>query len=150
MKHESERFRRSGFRSKFPDLTSNWRVKFGVAAEGEPAGSPTWRPGSVLGQYLYYAAKLFQLIDEAADERLIQEHLHSASPLHMRRTLDQFYYWTAIDTAAQDHHQVVCRGTRSSSDPEATGRVVMVDQLWMWILDQSMSSAGRTISGSRP
>src|SRR6266566_4590502 len=55
----------------------------------------------------------------------------------MRRTLEQFYYWTVVDTTAQDQNQVVCHGTRSSDDPEATGRVVMVDQLWMWILDRT-------------
>jgi len=95
---------------------------------------------AALGRYLWFAAKLFEIIDEAADERLISEHLHSTSPLHIRRTLDQFYYWTVIDTTSQDKNQVVCHGTRSSSDPGATGRVVMVDQLWMWILDRSMIS----------
>ena len=120
------------FRSKFADLAGNWRIKLGQLAPAERRV-----PSSALGKYLWFAAKLFEIIDEAADERLISEHLHSTSPLHMRRTLDQFYYWTVIDTTAQDQNQVVCHGTRSSSDPEATGRVVMVDQLWMWILDQS-------------
>jgi hypothetical protein len=60
-------------------------------------------PLSALGKYLWFAAKMFEIIDEAADERLISEHLYSASPLHMRRTLDQFYYWTVTDTTAQDH-----------------------------------------------
>ncbi|KAG9235378.1 hypothetical protein BJ875DRAFT_374401 [Amylocarpus encephaloides] len=125
------------FRSKFADLAGNWRIKLGQLAPTERRQGARRMPSSALGKYLWFAAKLFEIIDEAADERLISEHLHSTSPLHMRRTLDQFYYWTVIDTTAQDQDQVVCHGTRSSSDPEATGRVVMVDQLWMWILDQN-------------
>lgn len=92
---------------------------------------------TALGRYLWHVAKLFELIDEAADENLITKHLFSNSPLHPRRTLDQYYSWTAEDTTFQDQRQVVCRGTRSSHDPEATARVVMVDQLWLWILDDN-------------
>ncbi|KAH7308294.1 hypothetical protein BKA65DRAFT_415197 [Rhexocercosporidium sp. MPI-PUGE-AT-0058] len=125
------------FRSKFAALAGNWRVKLGQAAPTARGEGVKLAPSTALGRYLWYAAKLFEIIDEAADERLISEHLHSNSPLHMRRTLDQFYYWTVIDTTAQDQNQVVYHGTRSSNDPEATGRVVMVDQLWMWILDEN-------------
>jgi hypothetical protein len=125
------------FRSKFAEIASNWRIKLGRPVPTKKSERGPWTPQSALGRYLWYAAKLFEIIDEAADERLISEHLYSTSPLHMRRTLDQFYYWTVVDTTAQDQNQVVSHGTKSSSDPEATGRVVMVDQLWMWILDQS-------------
>lgn len=132
--------RRINFRSKFADLASNWRIKLGQTAPADKSAMERWLPSSPLAKYLWFAAKLFEIIDEAADERLINEHLYSSSPLHMRRTLDQYYYWTVIDTTTQDQNQVVCHGTRSSSDPEATGRVVMVDQLWMWILDESKIS----------
>jgi hypothetical protein len=141
------------FRSKFADLAGNWRIKVIKLGELVPAKRSErarWMPSSALGKYLWYASKLFEIIDEAADERLISEHLHSTSPLHMRRTLDQFYYWTVIDTTAQDQNQVVCHGTRSSSDPEATGRVVMVDQLWMWILDESKTSVYYSCFGRYP
>ena len=140
------------FRSKFAvaDLAENWRIKLGQPARARRNERPRWMPSSALGKYLWFAAKLFEIIDEAADERLISEHLHSTSPLHMRRTLDQFYYWTVIDTTAQDQNQVVCHGTRSSSDPEATGRVVMVDQLWMWILDESKTSVYYSCFGRNP
>ena len=138
------------FRSKFADIAGNWRIKVGQLAPTERIEREQWMPSSALGKYLWFAAKLFEIIDEAADERLISEHLHSTSPLHMRRTLDQFYYWTVIDTTAQDQNQVVCHGTRSSSDPEATGRVVMVDQLWMWILDQSKTSVYYSCFGRYP
>ncbi|KAK3305972.1 uncharacterized protein B0T15DRAFT_533949 [Chaetomium strumarium] len=100
-------------------------------------GSPPWKPQSPLGSYLWCAAKLFQLIDEAADSRLINDHLCTQSPLHPRRTLEQYYYWTAEDTTPRDRQQVVYRATRMRNDPEAIPRVVMVDQLWMWILDEN-------------
>jgi hypothetical protein len=41
------------------------------------------------------------------------------------------------DSSQRDQDQVVCRGTRSKNDPDAMARVVMVDQLWLWILDDS-------------
>ncbi|KAK4663944.1 uncharacterized protein QC763_501480 [Podospora pseudopauciseta] len=100
-------------------------------------GSPSWRPQSPLGSYLWQASKLYQLIDEAADWRLITNHLYSPSPLHPRRTLEQYYYWTADDTTQRDRQQVVYRATQMRSDPEAIPRVVMVDQLWLWILDEN-------------
>jgi hypothetical protein len=102
---------------------------------------PCWRPKSPLGAYLWQAAKLFQLIDEAADWRLISDHLCTQSPLHPRRTLEQYYNWTASETGHRDRQQVVYRETRMRNDPEAVARVVMVDQLWMWILDESESDS---------
>ncbi|KAK4238609.1 hypothetical protein C8A03DRAFT_43673 [Achaetomium macrosporum] len=98
---------------------------------------PSWKPQSPLGSYLWYAAKVFQLIDEAADWRLIDDHLCTQSPLHPRRTLEQYYYWTAEDTTHRDRQQVVYRATRMRNDPDAIPRVIMVDQLWMWILDEN-------------
>lgn len=99
--------------------------------------SPPWRPQSPLGTYLWLASKLYQLIDEAADWRLISDHLYTQSPLHIRRTLEQYSCWTSEDTLHRDRQQVVYRGTRMRNDPEAIPRVVMVDQLWLWILDES-------------
>lgn len=98
---------------------------------------PSWRPQSPLAIYLWEASKLFQLIDEAADWRLINEHLYTQSPLHPRRTLEQYYYWTTEDTTSRDRQQIVYRGTRMRNDPDAIARLVMVDQLWLWILDES-------------
>ncbi|KAH8179959.1 corA-like mg2+ transporter protein [Sarocladium implicatum] len=97
-----------------------------------------WKPRHPLAKYLWYVAKLYQIIDEAADGRLIEDHLFDDSPLHMRRTLEQFYYWTAPSTARRDKEQVTCKGTRAQNeDPDATARLVMVDQLWLWILDEN-------------
>ncbi|KAK0392707.1 hypothetical protein NLU13_2202 [Sarocladium strictum] len=106
--------------------------------DNEEKRSSYWRPRHPLAKYFWHVAKLYQIIDEAADGRLVEDHLFDDSPLHMRRTLEQFYYWTAPDTTGRDKEQVVCRGTRAQNeDPDATTRLVMVDQLWLWILDEN-------------
>lgn len=118
------------------------RPMTGFEGERKEKGRIAWRPQTPLAKYFWHVAKLYQIIDEAADGRLIEDHLYSDPPLHARRTLEQFYYWTAGDTARRDKDQVVCRGTRNPNidlDPEATSRIVMVDQLWLWILDDSKS-----------
>lgn len=65
-----------------------------------------------------------------ADEKLLRKHLLSERPVHIRRTLDQSYYWTLKDTSTRDRDQVVYRATKDQNP-----RIIMVDQLWLWILD---------------
>lgn len=116
------------------------RPMTGFETEQTRSSNASWRPQHPLAKYFWHIAKLYQIIDEAADGRLVEDHLFSAPPLHMRRTLEQFYYWTAEDTTRRDKEQVVCRSTRhysDDSDPDSTSRIVMVDQLWLWILDDS-------------
>jgi hypothetical protein len=107
-----------------------------------------------LGRLLQHAAALAEAMDYATDERLVKKHLNAKAPLHPRRTLDQFYYWTLKDTRTRDRDQVVYRGTAPARDlmhincpipncrhcldtVKKVARVVMVDQLWMFILDKS-------------
>lgn len=116
-----------------------------------------------LGELLMLAAKLYEELDSYTDEKIIGHYLMGRSPLHPRRTLDQSYYWTLRDTRSRDRDQVVYRGTapshklihhhcpdkfteRQRGEPgceqcqqnaKKVARVVMVDQLWMWILDES-------------
>lgn len=123
--------------SKFSSVAADWRIRSGSHPAPKVRKESSWNARTALGQYLWHVAKLFEIIDEAADEIHIKEHLHSSPPLHMRRTIDQYYYPTVEDTTHRDQDQVVCRGTRSRNDPDATARVVMVDQLWLWILDDS-------------
>ncbi|CAI6054529.1 unnamed protein product [Clonostachys chloroleuca] len=114
-----------------------------------------WRPHHPLAKYFWHVAKLYQIIDEAADGRLIEDHLYNDPPLHMRRTLEQYYYWTAEDTTRRDRDQVVCRATRhygDDNDPDSTSRIIMVDQLWLWILDDNtvISSFPRRWGRNKP
>ena len=117
-----------------------------------------------LGQYLLDATRLYEGMTNYRDKTVFREYLTREPPLHPRRTLDQAYYWILKSTKKRDTDQVVYRGTtpRSSDFHEydrenncwpdhkylkgddcdfcrrniqKLSRVVMVDQLWMWILD---------------
>lgn len=107
-----------------------------------------------LGQLLLCAAALAEAMEYATDERLLKKYLDADPPIHPRRTLDQFYYWTLKDTRTRDRDQVVYRGTAPKRELihrqcvkagcknckeiiMKRPRVVMVDQLWMFILDNS-------------
>ncbi|KAL8770419.1 MAG: hypothetical protein Q9209_003845 [Squamulea sp. 1 TL-2023] len=68
------------------------------------------------------------------DEMLIHAYLQSSPNLHIRRTLDQFYYH-AISTEGRDTDQVVYRYTREKRKEK---KVFMVDQLWLWILGKDL------------
>src|SRR5450432_3225776 len=75
----------------------------------------TQRPGSVP--------------NPTVDERLIRAYLRSNSdkktaPLHVRRTLDQFFYSALDDTDFRDQDQVVYRFTEKSEPV-----ILMIDQL---------------------
>jgi hypothetical protein len=120
----------------------------------------SYQKQSLLGKVFLLAAALYEELDAYTDEKMVKHYLASTPPLHPRRTLDQSYYWTLRDTRSRDRDQVVYRGTapspkllhhgcrkKADKDPpcaqcqENAGkvpRVIMVDQLWMWILDESM------------
>lgn len=75
------------------------------------------------------------------DEMLIDAHLSSSTTsLHVRRTLDQFFY-PNIDTQSRDQDQVVYRYQTKGpgrEGPETDPKIFMVDQLWMWILGTNL------------
>ncbi|EPS25382.1 hypothetical protein PDE_00315 [Penicillium oxalicum 114-2] len=75
------------------------------------------------------------------DEMLIDAHLSSSTTsLHVRRTLDQFFY-PNIDTQSRDQDQVVYRYQTKGPGCGHLGtdpKIFMVDQLWMWILGTNL------------
>jgi ankyrin repeat protein/Mg2+ and Co2+ transporter CorA len=73
------------------------------------------------------------------DEMLIRAHLTSSqASLHVRRTLDQFFYHN-IDTQSRDRDQVVYRYQCKGSHPQQVDpKIYMVDQLWMWTLGKDL------------
>lgn len=74
------------------------------------------------------------------DVLLLKNYLYvksPMSPIHIRRTLDQFYYYMSEDTKERDADQVISRHFRRKY-PEKPVPIMMVDQLWLWILDESM------------
>lgn len=73
-----------------------------------------------------------------ADIVLIRAHLEkSSSFLHVRRTLDQFFYHN-IDTRVRDADQVVYRFQEKHRKGTDEINVFMVDQLWMWVLGKDL------------
>jgi hypothetical protein len=124
-------------------------------------------PGNIdrkmaLGQALRAAAALLEAMDSHLEEQLMMRYLHAEPPLHPRRTLDQAYYGALRSTGARDRDQVVYRGTtpqphdcigmdacpQCNEDIRKTPRIIVVDQLWLWCLDES-ECVMRTIPPSR-
>ncbi|KAG9229786.1 hypothetical protein BJ875DRAFT_177511 [Amylocarpus encephaloides] len=103
----------------------------------EKAQDPKPSKYGPLGEYLLHIAKLYDAMDIEPDVRLLRDYLFQNPPLHSRRTLDQSYYWKLANTDARDQDQVVYRETKEGKNIARTTRVVMVDQLWMYILDDN-------------
>ncbi|EPS29369.1 hypothetical protein PDE_04318 [Penicillium oxalicum 114-2] len=100
----------------------------------------------------------FRIDKSSLESKLIWQYLGCEPPIHFRRTLDQFGYPNLRSTVARDDDQMLWKRTRkpariddqlreyldaTSDDPEGTepaqfmdGNVLMVDQLWLWIVDQ--------------
>lgn len=83
--------------------------------------------------------------------RLISAYFDNKDfPLHCRRTLDQFTYHMLEDTERRDNTQVMFKWTkkdqtkkRKGSKPTSRHRrsypLLMVDQLWLWILEDEQT-----------
>ncbi|KAL4785477.1 hypothetical protein BJX76DRAFT_324360 [Aspergillus varians] len=90
------------------------------------------------------------------ESKLIWKFLGNEPPIHVRRTLDQFGYPNLRSTVARDDDQMLWKRTKKTinlndelgnsipfqdgPDPQnprfVDGKVLMVDQLWLWIVDQ--------------
>ncbi|RAK96319.1 uncharacterized protein BO80DRAFT_366606 [Aspergillus ibericus CBS 121593] len=89
------------------------------------------------------------------ESKLIWKYLGNEPPIHIRRTLDQFGYPNLRSTVARDDDQMLWKRTKKvvnlndeikiSDQPEdrpeaknafMDGKVLMVDQLWLWIVDE--------------
>lgn len=69
-------------------------------------------------------------------EKMIRYHSLGRPGLSMRQTLDQFYYQTLDSIDRRNQDQVVERYTRKKNWPDHEPRVLVVDQLWLWILGE--------------
>jgi hypothetical protein len=58
--------------------------------------------------------------------------------VHGSRTLDQYYYWSLTDTETKrrDDDQVVTRYLDKECKPR---KLLRIDMLWLWIIDESIS-----------
>lgn len=136
-------------REKFAESADQVRVKYGsTRAPSEPVIKKPLlekREFSPLGQYLLDIARIYEAMDIEPDVRLLRENLHPhrsrSPPIHGRRTLDQSYHWKLENTGRRDEDQVVYRGTKAGRSIYRTTRVIMVDQLWLYVLDDSKKHA---------
>lgn len=110
----------------------------------KPQKTPVRKERKELGEYLLQIAKLYNALDIELDVRILGDHLYKSPPLHARRTLDQSYYWKLQNTDGRDEDQVVYRETKQGKNILRTSRVIMVDQLWLYILDDSKSNDTHT------
>jgi hypothetical protein len=101
-------------------------------------------PDNPCGRYLLQAARVFEGMDLEPDMLLMRHHLHPnlywRLPFHPRRTLDQSDYPRLEQMEMGNVDQVVYRGTTAYSGLHRHSRVIMVDQLWLYILDDSNKS----------
>lgn len=77
------------------------------------------------------------LNEEKGTQKLYTVYLDEEHPLHVRRTLDQYYYHTLMDTEERDKDQTGIRYHDKHvkpSNPNLEPVLTMVDQLWMWVL----------------
>jgi hypothetical protein len=78
------------------------------------------------------------------EEDLVQVYLYHSPPLHMRRTLDQYYYYMLEDTRERDADQVVTRWAKKLG--KSHHNILMVDQLWIWVIKGKDGHPDRVIS----
>jgi hypothetical protein len=73
---------------------------------------------------------------KAPEKYLINAYLDEPQGLHIRRTLDQSHYSMLPNTEERDKDQVLERHRGDQVRPA----VIMVDQLWLWIIDGKFES----------
>jgi hypothetical protein len=64
--------------------------------------------------------------------KLLRDDPNRAVSIHPRRSLDQFFYSSLLDTRQRDEDQVISKNTRES---RGGTKMIMVDQLWLWLID---------------
>ncbi|KAL1592691.1 hypothetical protein SLS60_011107 [Paraconiothyrium brasiliense] len=69
---------------------------------------------------------------EEEEKALINAYLYNPPALHVRRTLDQYYYHMLESTHERDIDQVVSRWAQNVKSA-MNHNILMVDQLWLWI-----------------
>ncbi|RYC58665.1 hypothetical protein CHU98_g7543 [Xylaria longipes] len=82
-----------------------------------------------------FAAQIME-IGVSDTEKLLWMYVGEDHPLHIRRTLDQYYYPNSENIEARDEDQTTLRYFNDQRlDSKKFDRVLtMVDQLWMWVL----------------
>jgi hypothetical protein len=72
-----------------------------------------------------------------------RDYIRGQKTLHPRRTLDQFYYSSLRNTSTRDSDQTISKWTGLGVEQggrqraHSSSRLIMVNQLWCWVLDES-------------
>lgn len=125
----------------------------------------------VVGRILFCAARIAKLMMSFEDDELVKEYLYATPPLHPRRSLHQSFNQYACylrDTKKLDQEQIVYRATARvrdstrqkcskwcqcsdcTSERATVPRLLMVDQLWVFVLDESeFSPSHRVVGGTK-
>ncbi len=128
-------------------LASHRKQKQGAVESGDASSgnespqsrSNLRRKGPIERRQEQESARKFKTLSEMdcpTEEKLIRAYLFDNRALHIRRTLDQFYYHTLKSTATRDSSQVLSRYTEKLMDKKL---VFMIHQLWLWVLDEGSS-----------
>lgn len=82
----------------------------------------------------FYLFKNLQLAPEPGEKATDEPKSNTIHRLHVRRTLDQYYYYTLEQTQERDGDQVVSRAPCQRYRHPESKVLTMVDQLWLWVL----------------
>lgn len=107
-------------------------------ADKKPAKREKTPKATPLGQYLLEIVRLHNAMDIESDARVLREHFIKTPPLHVRRTLYQSDYSSShLETGTEYRDQIVYRATKQGKTMASKPGLIMVDQLWMYILDDN-------------
>ena len=75
-----------------------------------------------------------------AESALIRAYVNHDPPLHIRRTLDQSYYYMLESTKVRDKDQVSTRWARNPlfNRKNRPHNILMVDQCWLWVVREKV------------
>ncbi|KAI0538336.1 hypothetical protein GGR58DRAFT_468607 [Xylaria digitata] len=91
----------------------------------------------------YAISSLHDLSERQKKEKYLNECIRNGIKVHPRRSLDQFYYSSLLDTSARDADQTISKWTGTGLPKEGRSRashdalMILVDQLWCWVLDDN-------------
>jgi hypothetical protein len=120
------------------ETNKNWKSMAKIIAQAEEIRHLDERSSSLsefdtLGtlKYSTLRERLLEGRDESPDACLIRAYLKNTKGLHVRRTLAQSQYSMLSNTEERDRDQILLKHSKGMA------KIVMVDQLWLWIFDGS-------------
>ncbi|KAH7395253.1 hypothetical protein DE146DRAFT_102053 [Phaeosphaeria sp. MPI-PUGE-AT-0046c] len=89
------------------------------------------------------------LKDRNPAKSLLEAYLYQQQPLHIRQSLDQHHFHKIADSTARDMDQVVARWHGSPAGSE-DHNILVVDQLWIWVISPFQESGPDIVITSFP